>query len=230
MNLCKLFEGFNRQKIDELVDSNKTYVFKRIRDFLVKNNDEYNRLINLLRSYDFNKFDYTQNGIDIRIVSDEGYMKLYKQLYDLIIFLDIGNTSIFRNDLKFYLTVRDGVSLIDFVKGKINLIDFDFGIPDILMGTSLGYNLYKLVIKHNYYISSNKFSEKVVYNLWYNLLQDKDLCGITSNSISVVISKNLSDDKLRNILDCFPKNLEYDDDLKIKIIDLYGSMDVYAQG
>lgn len=41
---------------------------------------------------------------------------------------------------------------------------------------------------------------------------------------------NLTDDKLRNILDIFPKDLEYSDDLKIKIVEIYGSMDFYAQG
>lgn len=229
MKLCKLFEGFNRHKIEQLVKSEKTYVFRRIRDFLVDNNNEYNRLNNLLRFYDFSKFKYIQNGVDIRIIPDEGYIKLYKQLYDLIISLGEGKNIKYINDLIFYLTIRDGITTIDFVNGKINLIDFDSGIPEILMGTSLGYNLYKLVINHNGYISSNKFSEKIVYNLWYNLLQDTSLYGMTSNTISVVISKNLNDNQLRKVLDTFPKNLECDDELKIKIIDLYGSMDVYTQ-
>ena len=230
MKILKLFEAFNRDKIELLINNGETYVFKKIRDFLIKNNNRYSYLVGLLRHYDFSKFSYKQTGIQVEIIPDIGYMDLYKELCDLTSTLDDVKSQIFNIDLKFYLTIRDGIASIDFVKGKLNLIDFPDGLPDILVGTSLGYNLYKLIINNNDYISSNKYSEKAAYNLWYNLLQDDKLYGITSNSISVVIKKNISNDRLVEILDIFPKDLEYDDELKQKIIEIYGSMDAYTQG
>ena len=107
-------------------------------------------------------------------------------------------------------------------------MDFDGGVPVVLQGTSLGYNLYKLIIDKNNYVTSNRHSSEEAYNLWYNLLQDDNLYAITSNTISVLIKKDIDDITLKGILDKIKqRELEFDDDLKLKIVKIYGSLEQF---
>jgi hypothetical protein len=53
---------------------------------------------------------------------------------------------------------------------------------------------------------------------------------MTNIKVSAAIHKNITDDKLKNILNNLPKNMEIDEQLQEKIINIYGSMDSYTQG
>jgi len=94
----------------------------------------------------------------------------------------------------------------------------------------LGYKLYKLVIKKFDYITTNRYSTILAYNVWYKLMIDKELYCYTSNFHSGVIYKKISNEKLKTFLDNI-RNMEliFDDELKQKIIELYGSLDIYTQ-
>ncbi len=52
MRILKLFETFNKGKIEELINTKKTYLFKKFRDFLINNNNQFTTLIGLLKNYD----------------------------------------------------------------------------------------------------------------------------------------------------------------------------------
>lgn len=217
--ILNLFEGFASVKLAELIKNKKTYVVKKLRDFVINNNPDYVDIIKKLKTYDYTKFNYFQNPYMITITPDVDYMLLYKKLCDISISTDGVNTQIYKPNLKFNVEITY----------NINMIDFNQGVPTILSGTSLGYNLYKLVIQHNDFISSNNISSLDAYNLWYNLLQDNDLYGATSNSLSILINKKISDNRLKEIMDLFKHDLEFDDDLILKITQIYGSLDFYKK-
>ena len=124
-------------------------------------------------------------------------------------------------NIDFYITID---------KSNLNQIDFDKGIPLILRGVGLGYKLYKLIISHFDYITTNRYSTFLAYNIWYKLMMDEDLYCYTSNFSSGVISKQITDEKLKKILDKIKIiDLIFDSELEQKIIELYGSVDIYTQ-
>jgi hypothetical protein len=198
--ILKTFEGFNKERLGKMILLNKTYIRKKSR-FEIDDTQGYSDIISDLKNYDISKFKYDQKSYGIFIYPDEGYINLYRKLLK---FTD----EVEDTNLHFYITV---------LNTNNNQIDFDNGIPSILMGTSLAYKLYKLVITNNKFISSNIFSTKEDYNLWYNLLQDEDLYGIRSNTISVLIDKKCSDNELKDILSKFSGDLEFSDDLLLRI-------------
>ncbi len=210
-DIKKLFETFNKELLDSLIKDRKTYIHKKFRDF-VMDDEKFDDLIMDIWMHDYGKFSYNQTNFGIFIIPDAEFMKKYEEMC-------IHAKEKYNDKLNFYLTIRD----------DIHLIDFDSGIPLVLRGCSVSYNLYLMVINHNNFISSNKHSSKDAYNLWYNLLQNKDLYGITSNTNSVLINKRINNIALKNILDKF-KGLEYDDELLLKINEIYGSMVLYQQG
>jgi len=112
--------------------------------------------------------------------------------------------------MRFYLTLT----------GDLNQIDFSDGLPPYLRGLGVAYKLYKMTIEKNKYITSDRFSSLHAWNLWYNLLQDNDLYCFTSNIRSGLISKKVSDEELKEIVNKLSvgvENIEYDDDLKEKL-------------
>jgi hypothetical protein len=106
------------------------------------------------------------------------------------------------------------------VTGDLNYVDFAEGVPPYLRGLSLAYKFYKMLIKMNRFICSDRYSTLSAWNLWYNLLQDDDLYAITSNLRSCLIDKNISDDELKEIINKVSENIdniEYSNDLKKRL-------------
>jgi hypothetical protein len=118
--------------------------------------------------------------------------------------------------------------LINVDINNFNRIDFEKGIPAELRGIGLAYKIYKVVINHYGFITSDKNSSIEAQNIWYNLMLDKDLLCYTSNIISGVILKTLDNERIKNILEYLKgKEVIFDDELKEKIKEIYGSMDIY---
>ena len=70
---------------------------------------------------------------------------------------------------------------------------------------------------------TNKDNLPEAKNLWYNLLQDKDVYSGTNQYYNIIIKKDIDDTKLKSILDKVEKfDLIYDIDLNSKIKELYG--------
>jgi hypothetical protein len=193
IKLLETFEGFTKDNLDYLVNNKKTYVRKDYRNIPIK------KIQNLIKDYDISNFKFIDKGYGIFIYPDNNFIDLIK---DLDPSLD--------NSLFFYITVT----------GDLNYVDFAEGIPPYLRGLSLAYKFYKMIIKMNGFICSDRYSTLSAWNLWYNLLQDDDLYAITSKLRSCLIDKNISDDKLSGIIDMVSKDvddIEYSDDLKERL-------------
>jgi hypothetical protein len=191
--LLETFEGFTKDNLDYLVNNKKTYVRKDYSNIPIK------KIQNLIKDYDISNFKFIDKGYGIFIYPDNNFIDLIK---DLDPSLD--------NSLFFYITVT----------GDLNYVDFAEGIPPYLRGLSLAYKFYKMIIKMNGFICSDRYSTLSAWNLWYNLLQDDDLYAITSKLRSCLIDKNISDDKLSGIIDMMSKDvddIEYSDDLKERL-------------
>jgi len=191
--LLETFEGFTKDNLDYLVNNKKTYVRKDYRNIPIK------KIQNLIKDYDISNFKFIDKGYGIFIYPDNNFIDLIKDL----------DTSL-DNSLFFYITVT----------GDLNYVDFAEGIPPYLRGLSLAYKFYKMIIKMNGFICSDRYSTLSAWNLWYNLLQDDDLYAITSKLRSCLIDKNISDDKLSGIIDMVSKDvddIEYSDDLKERL-------------
>jgi hypothetical protein len=197
-------EGFSRKDIDNLETRERIYVKKFDRFISDVNNLEVRLSI---KNYDYKNF----------IIIDTGYSTVIN--FDQIFITLISKLGVNINKITLFITPEAD-----------NLIDFEEGIPSELKGCSVGYNIYKLVISHYGWISSDKRSSNDALNLWWNLLQDDDLYCISSNFFSYVISKVVSDEKLKEVLDKikirkevdFP-TIEFDDDIKDKISKIYKS-------
>lgn len=193
--LLETFEGFTKDNLDYLVNNKKTYVRKDYRNIPIK------KIQNLIKDYDISNFKYIDKGYGIFIYPDNNFIDLIKNLDPSI-----------DNSLFFYITIT----------GDLNYVDFAEGVPPYLRGLSLAYKFYKMIIKMNGFICSDRYSTLSAWNLWYNLLQDDDLYAITSNLRSCLIDKSISDDKLSDIIDKVSKdieNIEYSEDLKTKMND-----------
>ena len=191
--LLETFEGFTKDNLDYLVNNKKTYVRKDYRNIPIK------KIQNLIKDYDISNSKFIDKGHGIFIYPDNNFIDLIKDL----------DTSL-DNSLFFYITVT----------GDLNYVDFAEGIPPYLRGLSLAYKFYKMIIKMNGFICSDRYSTLSAWNLWYNLLQDDDLYAITSKLRSCLIDKNISDDKLSGIIDMVSKDvddIEYSDDLKERL-------------
>lgn len=191
--LLGAFEGFTKDNLDYLVSNKKTYVRKDYRDIPIK------KIQKLVKNYNIEKFNFIDKGYGIFIYPDSEFIDLVKKLDPSV-----------DNSLFFYITVT----------GDLNYVDFAEGVPPYLRGLSLAYKFYKMIIKINNFICSDKYSTLSAWNLWYNLLQDGELYAMTSNLRSCLIDKNVSDEKLSEILVKVTKEteeVEYSDDLKDKI-------------
>ena len=147
---------------------------------------------------------------------------MYEGFKKLIIELNSAIEQKIPTNIDFYFTIS---------KSSLNLIDFTEGIPFLLRGSGLGYKLYKLIIRRFDYITTNKYSTFLAYNIWYKMMTDDELYFYTSNFSSGVISKQITNEKLKTILNQIRNmGLIFDTELTEKIIELYGSMDTHTQG
>ena len=191
--IFETFEGFTKDNLDYLVTHKKTYARKDYRDRPIR------KIQKVVKDYDVSKFKFIDKGYGIFIYPDNDFLELIKDLDPNI------DSSLF-----FYITIT----------GEFNYVDFAEGVPPYLRGLSLAYKFYKMIIKMNGFICSDRYSTLSAWNLWYNLLQDEDLYAITSNLTSCLIDKNISDENLKEIVEKVTKDvddIEYSDDLKMKL-------------
>lgn len=215
MNYIKRYESFNLKEFKELIDRERTYIKKFVKQPSLLDENKYLSLLNKIKNYDINNFIYIEKPYGIFIYPDENFKEILLEL-NLTIEPKISI------DIDFYVTVD---------KNNLNQIDFTEGIPTVLRGVGFGYKIYKLIIKNFGYITTNRYSNKLAYNIWYNLMLDDDLYCYTSDFNSGVLIKTISDIKLKNFLDEIRNlsNLIFDDELIEKIIKFYGSLDSYKQ-
>lgn len=191
--ILETFEGFTKDNLDYLVNNKKTYVRKEWRDIPIR------KIQKLVKDYDISNFKFIDKKYGIFIYPDDKFIELVKELDSNV------DESLF-----FYITVT----------GDLNYVDFAEGIPPYLRGLSLAYKFYKMIIKMNGFICSDRYSTLSAWNLWYNLLQDNDLYAITSNLRSCLIDKNINDDKLKEVINKVSEDItdiEYSEDLKERL-------------
>jgi hypothetical protein len=209
MKYIKYFEGFDRQQIDYFINTGETSVRKIDREF----NNNSNLLADEIKDYDISLFTYNYKHGQFKIYPEEGFMDLYKR------YCDVNNFTV--KDLTFSISVLP----YNIFTNIYNQIDSEYILPDNnLKGLSLGYKLYKYVLNIVDFIMTDRNNLPEAKNLWWNLLQDKDVYSGTNKELSILIKKDIGDDKLKEIIDKVDRvNLTYDDDLNIKIKRLYGS-------
>jgi hypothetical protein len=191
--ILETFEGFTKDNLDYLVNNKKTYVRKECRDIPIR------KIQNIVKNYDISNFKFIDKGYGIFIYPDAQFIETIKDLDPNI-----------DGSLFFYITVT----------GDLNYVDFAEGIPPYLRGLSIAYKFYKMIIKINRFICSDRYSTLSAWNLWYNLLQDEDLYAITSNLRSCLIDKNINGDKLKEVINKVSENItdiEYSEDLKERL-------------
>ena len=104
------------------------------------------------------------------------------------------------------------------------------GIPEQLKNMRIGYKLYKLVIDKYKYITSKIGASDDAKKIWYYLMQDSDLLCFTSNNLSGVILKTCNNFEIKEFLDKLigiDYDLEFDDEFKIKILEIYNDLNFY---
>lgn len=191
--ILETFEGFTKDNLDYLVNNKKTYVRKEFRNIPIR------KIQKIVKGYDISNFKFIDKGYGIFIYPDNKFIELIKELDSNI-----------DDSLFFYITVT----------GDLNYVDFAEGIPPYLRGLSLAYKFYKMIIKMNGFICSDRYSTLSAWNLWYSLLQDDELYAITSNLRSCLIDKNINNDELKEVINKVSKNItdiEYSEDLKERL-------------
>jgi hypothetical protein len=208
MKWIKLFEGFTDDQINNLVKQDKTYVFKNIRSF---NNKELKYSKDII-NYDISNFIVEFEYNYYKIYPDDNFKILYKK------YCIENNFS--PKELVFGLSILPE----PLIKGYIyNKIDSEYFLPDNnLKGLSLGYKLYKFILNKVGFIMSDYSSSPDAKNLWFNLLKDSDVYSGTNKYYSIIIKKNIDNSDLKSLMDKIHKfNLIYENDLKIKIKEIY---------
>ena len=223
MKIVKYFEAFTKSALENLQDSDKTYLTQRLHQN-VKHTDDFRNISNNLRNYDISNFKYNDKSYNFCITPDINFIKLIDKINN---FLEVKISTDIQFDFSYDID-------------NLNLIDFKKGIPDLLRGIGLGYKLYLFVIHKVKFITTNKFSSKDAINIWYNIVLDKSLYSFTSNDITGVIYKEQTNEKIKEYLDKLKNynsnvlkfnfdEIIFDDELEEKIIEIYGSMDIYTQ-
>lgn len=218
LKFIKIYEDFQKEYFEKLISDDKTYIDKKN---YVDNSyqnvidvDKYKEIVSRIRKYDISNFK-TSFSYLLNIYPDEGFINLIKELNQVLI-----------NKISLDLTFEFSIFL-----GLINRIDFKEGIPEQLRNMRLGYKLYKFVIYKYKYITSKIGASPDAKNIWYFLMQDSDLLCFTSNNISGVILKKCSDQEIKEFLDKLKgyQDLEFDDELKEKILEFYGDINYYKK-
>ncbi len=217
MKFIKVFEKFHKDKVDSMINNQETYLkSKKEIDENQDNNDLTNRsidIVNAIKNYDYSKF----------IIKIDNNSIVYKPNIDFIkLFTLLDKPNMVEFDEPRYL----------FIDKPNNIIEFDHGIPKQLRGFGIGYKFYKIAINEFKFITSKKGMTYKAYNLWYKLMQDDDYYCFTSKENSGVVLKNASDEIIIEFLDISKKfdNVIYDDELKTKIEELYGSFKKFIDG
>lgn len=214
MKILKTFENFTKEEVDELIRNKDTYIERNKKKPTLLDEAKYIVIKSELKNLDINKFDFKYTDYEIYIIPSIEFNSLIT---------DLNKTIEEKIDLPIELSVY-----VD--KNDQNKIDFTEGLPPLIIGTGLGYKIYKKIISKKLYITGNKFATIFAYNVWYNLIQDKSLYAFTSKELSGVILKTITNYDLKLILDSIKdKELIFDEELKEKIIEIYGSMDIYKQ-
>jgi hypothetical protein len=211
-----MYEGFSKNDIVKLQSRELIYV-KNFDRFITDVNIPSD-LFSLIRNHKFDNFKVIDKSYCTEIIPDIHFLNLIDKLN---VYLESDKIDL--NNITLFVT-----------KDLDNLIDFETGIPNILKGCSVGYKLYKVLVDHYGWISSDKRSTNDAINLWYNLLQDVDMYCVTSNYFSYIIKKTLHDIELKKVLENIKKrkeiafnDIQFDDDIKEKITKMYGSFENY---
>ena len=200
MKYLKTFEGFNIGDFKNIKTSVK--IFKN------PNDNKNNKISNEIIKYDINNFTIDKNSGAFNIYPDARFMNLYKRYCNL-------NNLRYDENLMFQCTILKTRDPLD---ECYNLIDSLSLLPNELQGLSLGYKIYKFLLKRIKFIMSLKSNSDKAKNLWYNLLLDKDVYAGTNDSYNIIIDKYLPDSILFHILDNIKHlNIKYDDELHERI-------------
>jgi len=208
MKYIKYFEGFTGKQLNDLVLKNKTYVIKNTRNY---DNKELKHSIDII-NYDISNFKVVIEYNFYKIYPDDGFIELYRKYCD--------ENNFTYKVLVFSLSILPN----PLVNGSVyNKIDSEyFFTDDNLKGLSLGYRLYKLILNKIGFMMSDNTSSIDAKNLWFNLLKDGKVYSGTNNHFSIIIKRDINNIDLKSIVDKIEKfNLIYDDDLKIKIKEIY---------
>jgi hypothetical protein len=218
--VLKSFEKFTVEQAKQLEIDKKTYLKYLKRNVVVP--EDYQEIINDIKSYDISNFSYNDKPYDFWIKPDNNFLGLLKQLNTYI-------SDKISEDILFEFTY-DAYNL--------NRIEFKKGIPNILQKTGLGYKLYCFVINKIEFALSDKDASAKAVHIWRNLILDDNFYSFTSNDISGVILKKNSNLKMildnikkydSNVIDFNFDEIIFDEELEQKIIEIYGSMVTYKQ-
>ncbi len=219
MNFLKTFEGFNKDYLKSLVDRDFTYLrkFDRLPPINLSTEPEnYNKLIVEIRLCDFSFFEVIDKGYLISVIPDDHFKYLISLLNQC-------------SDEK----IKENIQFNFMMDKNDNRIHFDQGLPRILQGLSIAYKIYKLLLKKYKYLTTAIDVTEDAYNLWYSLMTDESLYCFTSKKISGILSKKLNNIEIKEIFDNL-RNIytdlifEFDEPLKEKIIEIYGSLDIHS--
>lgn len=222
MKHIKLYEYFTIEQRYELIKRGLTHVFKHLKYQTISISDETHKILEKIKDFDINNFNLISRDYGNSIYFDSNFKNIIEEL----------NLTI---DEKVDPNMELSFSIF---KEYANQIDIDYILPIILRGTNLGYKLYKLIINTFDYISSNKHSTDYAQNLWYKLIIDVDYYSITSDKYTFCINKNISDQRLFEILNeikiymnkqHYLELLIIDDFLTKKINTLYGDINNYKK-
>ena len=179
MKIIKCYEEFSEEERNFLINNKLTYVDKS----LIFSNKETNSILQKIKEYDISNFTFDIKTYEMIIIPDDNFRKILSELNS--------NGFNINNDMTFDFSINEN---------KLNIIDLFFDLPLILRGLNFGYKIYKFIINKFEYITSDYGTTNEARNIWYKLMIDSDYYCFTSKICSGVICKNLSDDRIKNIL------------------------------
>lgn len=185
-----------------------------MRIYQTDDKNTYLKYVNELKKYtikyyttikgDKDYFDYKGNKIS-QIRSKLKNIKIEDikvEIKNDVVQFSINNQEINKNLIKFKLIKIFSKSNMPFdnLFGLGNRFHND-GIDIKLRGIGFGYKLYKALIKHCGYITSNESTSKSAIKIYYKLLNDKDIYHIknlSDNSVLLIWNENKDKNKIIN--------------------------------
>lgn len=214
MKHIKKHEEFSQEERDGM--KNQIYLKSKITEKNIDQNQH--SILEKIKKYDFSNFFIKDSGYGITVYPDSEFISLIVEINETI-------------EDKINTNINFGLSVL---KERLNVIDLDqdFNLPYILRNLSIGYKIYKLMIKKFKFITSDYGASREAINIWYHLMCDKELYCFTSNYCSGVIWKDIENEELKNIISLIKKdvysmyNIKFDDiifdnQLKMKIKEFY---------